>query len=75
ADSLIKFGIVDEIVPEPENWAIDNGDGNDSGKAYSNIAKTLKKRITASLSELAAKDTKALLDERYQKFRRMGEWV
>jgi len=75
ADSLIKFGIVDEIIPEPENWAIEDGDGNDSGKAFSNIAKTLKKRIAACLSELAAKDTKTLLDDRYQKFRRMGEWV
>ena len=75
ADSLIKFGIVDEIIPEPENWAIEDGDGNDSGKAYSNIAKTLKQRVAACLSELAAKDTKTLLDDRYQKFRRMGEWV
>jgi acetyl-CoA carboxylase carboxyl transferase subunit alpha len=73
ADSLKKFGIVDEIIPEPENFAIDTADAE--SESFGKIADSLKQAMSAALTELAKLDPKTLVNNRYQKFRRMGEWV
>lgn len=75
ADSLKKFDIVDEIVPEPEPWRMPV-EGDDALRvAFDNIAETLKKRIVATVDALSAKDPKTLTEDRYKKFRKMGAWV
>lgn len=75
ASDLKKFEIIDEIIPEPVSWTIGDDAKGKRGKAFDKIAETLKQRISASLAELSKKDTNELLAERYQKFRKMGEWV
>ena len=75
ADNLKKFGIIDEIIPEPVSWTIGDDKDGSRGAAFSKIAATLKKSINRALKELSAKDGKTLVAERYQKFRKMGEWV
>lgn len=75
ADSLKKFGIIDEIIPEPVSWTIGDDQRDKRGDAFNKIALKLKSRISAALKELIAKDVKTLVNERYQKFRKMGEWV
>jgi acetyl-CoA carboxylase carboxyl transferase subunit alpha len=69
AAELKKFDIIDEIVPEPETWNV-NGDGN-----FESIAAALKAAILQHLKELTPLSAKDLLEQRYQKFRKMGEWV
>ncbi len=75
ADSLIKFGIIDEIIPEPVSWTIAGDSKDKRGAAFNKIAASLRKSIVKALDELCAKDGKTLVRERYDKFRKMGEWV
>ena len=75
ADNLKKFDIIDEIVPEPSPWTVPSDSDKKSQKTYDNILASLKKSLLRELKTLSSLDTKTLLDERYNKFRKMGEWV
>jgi acetyl-CoA carboxylase carboxyl transferase subunit alpha len=63
ASDLKKFGIIDEIVPEPAGGA-----HADAAKAAELLAPYLEK----ALKELQKLKPSALPEERYKKFRRMG---
>lgn len=65
ADDLRRFGIVDEVLAEPLGGAHRNA--NDM------VSRTLD-AIDASLTRLAGLKPAQLLDERYRKYRRLGEW-
>lgn len=65
ADQLLKFGIIDEIVPEPEG-----GSHKDAAKA----AALLKSALEKNFDELAGLGVEELVEKRYQKFRAMGEF-
>lgn len=65
ASDLLGLKIIDEIVPEPEGGA-----HNDHAAA----AKLLDSALTRALDELSRLPTQQLLDERYNKFRRMGQF-
>ncbi|MBL8181231.1 MAG: acetyl-CoA carboxylase carboxyltransferase subunit alpha [Blastocatellia bacterium] len=75
AADLKKFDIIDEIIPEPALWTVADHDGDKTGDAYDKIANTLKQRIIAAINDLSKKDVATLLEDRYQKFRKMGEWI
>lgn len=75
AGSLKKFDIIDEIIPEPAPWTMPSVDDKKSQAAYDKISDTLKKALIREVKALSALDTKTLLENRYQKFRKMGEWV
>jgi acetyl-CoA carboxylase carboxyl transferase subunit alpha len=60
---LLRMGLVDEIIPEPEGGAHTNADL---------MATTLKVRLSAHLKELKEKSPSDLMNGRYDKFRRMG---
>ena len=60
---LLRLGVIDEIVPEPTGGAHTNPD----------LAATLlDKPLGRALREIAALDTATRLEQRYQKFRQMG---
>ena len=63
AISLEKFGIIDEIIPEPFGGA-----HHDPAKA----AETLRYALQKHLNDLKALSTEELLDSRYERFRHMG---
>ena len=63
---LEKFGVVDRVVPEPMGGA---------HRDYEGAAATLKKAIVDSLGKLTKKSTEKLLDDRYTKFRNLGEFA
>ncbi|HYJ90617.1 MAG TPA: acetyl-CoA carboxylase carboxyltransferase subunit alpha [Pyrinomonadaceae bacterium] len=73
AAELKRFSIVDEIVPEPESWSVSTDD--DGPNNFEPIGKNLKTVLLRCLSELTNLDANALLDHRYKKFRKMGQWV
>ncbi len=77
AKDLKEFGLIDEVIPEPKAWEIDPEDSPNGKKAsaFEEIAKSLKKVLTTNLKELSASDPKQRVTERFEKFRRMGEWV
>jgi acetyl-CoA carboxylase carboxyl transferase subunit alpha len=85
APNLKKFGLIDDIVPEPELWEIDNGDSDDDeGEAieekkspdghFDAIAASLRKMLTSNLKDLKTKTGNQLVRGRFEKFRRMGQF-
>jgi acetyl-CoA carboxylase carboxyl transferase subunit alpha len=75
ATDLKNFGIIDEIIPEPEEWKVVSNGGEEYNKDYKNISANLKKVILRNLKELGTGDENKRVLERFQKFRKMGEWV
>lgn len=65
-DHLIKLGIVDEIVPEPLGGAHHD---------HAAAAASLKKSILKNLAELQTIPIEKLLDLRYEKYRRIGQFL
>lgn len=63
AQDLKKMNIIDEIIAEPEGGA-----QNDLDK----VAKSIHKYIIKSITELQKLDDKELLENRYNKFRAIG---
>ena len=63
---LEKFGVVDRIVKEPTGGA---------HRDYDVAAKSLKAAIVDSLGKLKKKSTTKLLEDRYTKFRNLGEFA
>jgi len=63
APDLLKMGIVDEIIPEAEG-------GAHRGAEHS--AQNLKEAINKNLDELSGLSVETLLDQRYQRYRKMG---
>jgi acetyl-CoA carboxylase carboxyl transferase subunit alpha len=65
ATDLKGFGIVDEIVPEPEGGAHAN---------YEGAARFLDKVLDRQLVILTNQSVRELLEARYEKFRKMGQY-
>ena len=63
AQDLIRFKIVDEIIPEPEGGAHRN---------YQEAADNLKEALIRNLTLLTEIDLNTLLKNRYDKYRRIG---
>ncbi len=83
APSLLKFGLIDEIVPEPDLWEIKSEpetvaagseDGDENDNRYAAIAAALRKMIASNLKDLQTRTPDQIVRERFQKFRRMGKW-
>jgi acetyl-CoA carboxylase carboxyl transferase subunit alpha len=63
APTLLKFGIVDDVIPEPFGGA-----HNDPARAAAALQTTLHRH----LAELKSLTTEQLLNARYDRFRRLG---
>jgi acetyl-CoA carboxylase carboxyl transferase subunit alpha len=63
AKHLIKFKVIDEIVPEPPGGAHEDWDS---------AAELLKSSLVRNLKDLEEKEVSDLLAERYQRFRVLG---
>jgi acetyl-CoA carboxylase carboxyl transferase subunit alpha len=65
APDLKKLGAIDEIVPEPAGGA---------GANHKQSAELVKKAVVKALKELQKLPVDQLIDERYAKFRAMGNF-
>jgi acetyl-CoA carboxylase carboxyl transferase subunit alpha len=63
AKDLLEFGVIDGIVPEP---------GGGAQIDPEQAAESLRTTLRGALAELRGQDPKKLIDDRYEKFRRMG---
>ncbi len=63
---LKQFGVVDQVLTEPTGGA---------HRGYDEAAATMKSAILESLKKLEKKSLKKLLDDRYNKFRNLGEYA
>lgn len=64
AKDLYDLKIIDKIIKEPT--------GENS---FEKIANSLKKEIKSSISEMNMKDKQQIVEERYSKFRNIGEYI
>ncbi|MDD4539429.1 MAG: acetyl-CoA carboxylase carboxyl transferase subunit alpha, partial [Lentisphaeria bacterium] len=62
---LLKLGIVDEIIPEPVGGA---------HRDPKNAAQLLRDALCNNLATLAAKNDDELRAERYERFRKLGQF-
>ncbi len=65
APDLLELGLIDGIVPEPGEGAHENPD---------NAAEALASVLRHALAELQTMTPQELIDDRYEKFRRMGSF-
>jgi acetyl-CoA carboxylase carboxyl transferase subunit alpha len=65
ANDLASFGVIDQIIKENEGLHVDPDFG----------IQELKKALIENVKRLAKMKTKLLLEQRYQKFRRMGNFL
>ena len=65
ADRLYKLGIIDEIIKEPLGGAHRN---------YEETAENVKNAILKNLKKLRKQSSETLANNRYKKFRKMGEF-
>ena len=63
AKDLLEFGVIDGIVPEP---------GGGAQIDPEQAAESLRTTLRGALDELCGQDAKSSIDDRYEKFRRMG---
>jgi acetyl-CoA carboxylase carboxyl transferase subunit alpha len=63
AKDLLEFGVIDGIVPEP---------GGGAQIDPEQAAESLRTTLRIALEELCGQDAGKLIDDRYEKFRRMG---
>jgi acetyl-CoA carboxylase carboxyl transferase subunit alpha len=78
ASDLKEFGLVDEIVPEKEEWLIDNfGEVRGDPKEFQldKVTAGLKKVLLRNLTELEKMEGSERKRLRQQKFREMGTWL
>jgi acetyl-CoA carboxylase carboxyl transferase subunit alpha len=65
APDLKQLGLVDEVVPEPPGGAQEEHDI---------AAENLREALRSELAALAGRSPQQLIDERYEKFRKMGSF-
>jgi len=65
AQDLLQFGLIDTVVPEPPGGAHENPDL---------AAENLRRCLRSPLAELASLEPSELVDHRYAKFRKMGNF-
>ncbi len=65
SEDLLNFGVIDEIIKEPKKQEYDE-------EFTKNVALKIKNQIIKDIEELKNKTKSELVDERYNKFRKMG---
>ena len=66
AKDLLELGIIDKIIPEPPGGAHIDPEWT---------FKSVDKHLSQALKKLESKPVEEMLEERYQKFRKMGVFV
>lgn len=65
AQDLLEMEVIEEIVPEPKGGA---------HRDYEAVAANIKERLLRHLDELSAMHPDELVEDRYRKFRKIGEF-
>ena len=65
AEDLYELKVIDKIIKEPKG---------DMEESFIKTAKSLKKEIVSAMEELNNMTPEDLVEDRYQKFRHMGEF-
>lgn len=77
AEDLQKFDLIDEVIQETGDWRYlsENENNKKSEKSsFERVSKSLKSSLMLHLKELTALSPEQRINERYQKFRKMGQF-
>ena len=72
ANDLKRFQLIDEVISEPKAWEVA---ANGESKDFDKVLKSLKTTLVKQLKELNAMTQSERMEQRYQKFRKMGDWA
>ncbi len=79
ADNLFELGLIDEIIKESADWRIDpdapDKVSENEPTVFQKASKLLYQKILKNLKDLEKLPVAERLEARYQKFRKMGEYV
>ena len=67
AKDLYELKVIDKIIKEPTK--------EDEDENFNKICKDMKKEIVSEIAKMKNKTPEEIVEERYQKFRNMGEFV
>ena len=65
AKDLYDFEIIDKIIPENNEYSDEN---------FKKVSEKLKKEIIKNIKELEKMNEKEIIEQRYQKFRKIGTY-
>ncbi|MGI8467799.1 MAG: acetyl-CoA carboxylase carboxyltransferase subunit alpha [Pyrinomonadaceae bacterium] len=77
ADDLQKFNLIDEVIPEMGEWRFTDDKDNNSKKeksSFERVSKNIKNALIRHLEDLCKLPPDQRMSQRYQKFRKMGEF-
>jgi acetyl-CoA carboxylase carboxyl transferase subunit alpha len=74
APQLKSFGLIDDIVPEPQLWSTETDENDSTQGHFDAIAGSLRTILINQLKDLQTRTPDQLIRERYDKFRRMGQF-
>ena len=72
AEDLKRFGVIDEIIPESIEWRRSDETGDE---ALDEVSENLKNSLLSHLRELLKLTAPQRLSQRYEKFRKMGDFL
>lgn len=72
AKDLLEMNLIDKVIPESIDWKFTE---EENGFAEDPVTLELKNELERQISELESMDGGKRLEERFEKFRRMGEWI
>ena len=85
AKDLYKLNVIDKIIKEPnikqeyetekENNQENRNEEKNKEEAFEKISQSLKKEIKSAIAEMNSKSKKEIVQDRYLKFRNMGEFI
>lgn len=66
ADDLYKLKVIDKVIKEPKM---------DDEESFKKLTKTIKKEIESEILSMKKLTEEEVVNQRYQKFRNMGEFI
>lgn len=77
ATDLKSFGVIDEIIGEASLWTAVNAkpERKNEIRNYEKIVSELKTALLKNVRELSRLSPEELVKKRFEKFRKMGEWI
>jgi acetyl-CoA carboxylase carboxyl transferase subunit alpha len=78
ATDLKNLGLVDEIISEESDWRLEPSEADKNQPKDENfqiVADELKDSLLRNLSELERLNASEKINLRFQKFRKMGDWI
>jgi acetyl-CoA carboxylase carboxyl transferase subunit alpha len=72
---LNRFGLIDEVIPEPPDWSVIDSEESAADTDFGAAVDSLRSALEKAISQVAGESPANLIKKRFDKFRAMGEWL